>query len=126
MSEDGELVELYVYDLSGGLAQSLSPALLGQQIDAIYHTSIVVSGFEHYFGGGINVAPAGTTPFGNPLQRLPMGRTQLPQDVRELILADLSERYTPESYSLFSNNCNNILNGSLIISIGNSKAFSGM
>lgn len=29
------------------------------------------------------------------LQVLDLGRTQLPEDVREALLADLSERYTP-------------------------------
>lgn len=100
-------MQLYVYDLSGGLARSLSVPLLGQQIDGVWHTSVVVSGLEHYFGGGINVAPAGTTPFGQPVQVVDLGRTLLPQDVREALLVDLSERYTPESYSLFDFNCNN-------------------
>lgn len=35
-------VTLYVYDLSGGMAKSLSRAIIGQQIDGIYHTGIVV------------------------------------------------------------------------------------
>lgn len=38
------------------------------QIEAVYHTSIVVAGSEFYFGGGINVARAGHTPFGRPIQ----------------------------------------------------------
>lgn len=33
--------------------------------------------------------------------------TQLPEDLRTELLAELSERYTPEAYSLFTNNCNN-------------------
>lgn len=32
MSENGELVQLYVYDLSRGLASQLSPMLLGKQV----------------------------------------------------------------------------------------------
>lgn len=32
--------------------------------------------------------------------------TQLPEEVRAELLAELSERYTPQAYSLFSNNCN--------------------
>ncbi|KAI7841647.1 hypothetical protein COHA_004667 [Chlorella ohadii] len=104
---EGEPVQLFVYDLSGGMARAFSQMLLGRTIEAIYHTSIVVAGSEFYFGGGINVARAGHTPFGRPVQVLDLGHTQLPEDVREALLADLSERYTPESYSLFSNNCNN-------------------
>ncbi|PRW45331.1 deSI [Chlorella sorokiniana] len=104
---EGEPVQLFVYDLSGGMARAFSQMLLGRTIEAIYHTSIVVAGAEFYFGGGINVSQAGHTPFGRPIQVLDLGHTQLPEDVREALLADLSERYTPESYSLFSNNCNN-------------------
>lgn len=40
--EDGAPVKLYVYDLSNGMARAMSQSLLGTQIDAIYHTSIVV------------------------------------------------------------------------------------
>ncbi|KAL4427632.1 hypothetical protein ABPG75_001721 [Micractinium tetrahymenae] len=104
---DGDLVQLWIYDLSGGLARMYSQMLLGRQIEAIYHTSIVVGGLEHYFGGGISVVPAGSTPFGRPMQKVDLGRTELPEDIRAELLAELSERYTPQAYSLFSNNCNN-------------------
>jgi hypothetical protein len=40
-------VELYVYDLSRGLARNMSAALIGVQLDAIYHTSIVFEGVEY-------------------------------------------------------------------------------
>jgi hypothetical protein len=103
-------VKLYVYDLSGGMARALSPSLLGIQIDAIYHTSIVVRGIEHYFGGGINVAPAGTTPFGHPIQVIDLGTTFLEEEIIESLLIELSGRFTPEAYSLFSNNCNTFSN----------------
>lgn len=103
----GDLVQLYIYDLSGGMARSLSQMLLGRQIEAIYHTSIVVGGMEHYFGGGINVARAGSTPFGQPMEVLDLGRTEITEELRAELLAELSERFTPEAYSLFHNNCNN-------------------
>lgn len=35
-------VTLFVYDLSGGLAKNMSKAIIGQQIDGIWHTGIVV------------------------------------------------------------------------------------
>lgn len=106
-SETGEVVQLYVYDLSRGMASALSPALLGQQIDGIWHTSVVIGGEEHYFGGGINVAvPAGSTPYGKPVEIVDLGHTHLPRDVRESLLVDLSESFTPESYSLINFNCN--------------------
>lgn len=40
-------VQLYLYDLSRGLARSMSASLLGHQLDAIYHTSIVLQGVEY-------------------------------------------------------------------------------
>jgi hypothetical protein len=43
------------------------------QIDAIYHTSIVVGGVEHFYGGGIQEAVPGHTPYGQPIQLLDLG-----------------------------------------------------
>ena len=40
-------VDLYVYDLSRGLARAMSASVLGVQIDAVYHTSIVIEGVEY-------------------------------------------------------------------------------
>ena len=40
-------VELYMYDLSRGLARSMSATFLGAQLDAVYHTSIVLQGVEY-------------------------------------------------------------------------------
>ena len=40
-------VQLYLYDLSRGLARSMSATFLGTQLDAIYHTSIVLQGVEY-------------------------------------------------------------------------------
>ena len=106
MSSDGSLVQLYVYDLSGGMARSLSGALLGHQIEGIWHTSVVVRGTEHYFGGGINVAPAGSTPFGHPVEIISLGATHLDEEMIESLLVELAAQFTPETYSLFDNNCN--------------------
>jgi hypothetical protein len=48
-------VELYVYDLSQGLARNMSAALIGVQLDAIYHTSIVFEGIE--YGMSVHLKP---------------------------------------------------------------------
>ena len=48
-------VELYVYDLSRGMAASMSQAILGQRIDGIWHTGVVFLDKEYYYGGGIQV-----------------------------------------------------------------------
>ena len=72
-------VQLYVYDLSNGLAKQLSRQLTGRQIDGIWcantqrmlccdtyhgcvkdrHTSIVVFGKEVFYGQGIAITKPG-------------------------------------------------------------------
>lgn len=89
-------VHLLVYDLSNGLAKQLSRNLLGFQLDAIYHTSIELGGVEYVYDGGINQIKPGTSHLGQPLQRLYLGRTELPIDVITEYLQSLAEIYTPE------------------------------
>ena len=43
------------------------------QIDGIWHTSIVVGGLEYFYGGGVNQARPGSTPFVQPLQVIDLG-----------------------------------------------------
>lgn len=52
-------VELYVYDLSNGLARQMSLQLTGKQIDGIWHTSVVVFGMEVFYGQGISITSPG-------------------------------------------------------------------
>jgi hypothetical protein len=54
-------VTLFVYDLSNGMAKSMSLALTGKQIDGIWHTAVVVYGKEYFFGRGIEVLSPGHT-----------------------------------------------------------------
>jgi hypothetical protein len=78
----GERVFLYIYDLSRGLARSLSPSLIGRQIDGIWHTSVVSYGHEFYYGQGIFVTDrVGRTQYGTPVEIKDMGFTELPQEV---------------------------------------------
>ncbi|RAL14541.1 bifunctional C97 family peptidase/thioredoxin family protein [Aspergillus homomorphus CBS 101889] len=100
-------VELYVYDLSKGLARLYSMPLTGTQIDAIYHTSLVLNGVEYYYGQGIQTAVPGSTHHGQPMEKLHLGQTELPLDVIEEYIQSVVEIYTPESYDLFLHNCNN-------------------
>lgn len=110
MAEEGHKVSLHVYDLSQGLARQLSMSFLGKAIEGIWHTGIVVYGTEYYFGGGIQQVAAGTAPYGTPLRVVDLGVTHVPKDVFDMYLQEISPRYTAQTYSLLSHNCNNFSN----------------
>jgi hypothetical protein len=75
-------VELYIYDLSRGMAATLSPMIIGKKIDGIWHTAIVVYGREYFFGShGISSCNPRSTPLGEPLRVLKLGETQVPYSV---------------------------------------------
>lgn len=52
-------VQLYVYDLSNGVARQLSQQLTGRLIEGIWHTSVVVFGKEVFYGQGISITAPG-------------------------------------------------------------------
>lgn len=110
MAEDGHKVSLNVYDLSQGLARQLSTTFLGKAIEGVWHTGIVVYDTEYYFGGGIQQTPAGRTPYGTPIRVVDLGITHVPKDVFEMYLQEISPRYTEQTYSLLTHNCNNFSN----------------
>ncbi|KAK6164257.1 hypothetical protein DH2020_001121 [Rehmannia glutinosa] len=110
MAEEGYKVSLNVYDLSQGLARQLSTTFLGKAIEGIWHTGVVVYGYEYYFGAGIQSAPVGTTPYGTPMRVIDLGVTHVPKDVFEMYLQEIGPRYTAETYSLLTHNCNNFSN----------------
>ncbi|KIX08787.1 uncharacterized protein Z518_03444 [Rhinocladiella mackenziei CBS 650.93] len=113
-------VQLYVYDLSQGLARQFSQALTGIQIDAIYHTAIVLNHVEYFFGQGIHRKIPGTTHHGRPMKIINLGKTELPLDVIEEYVESLEHIYTPESYDLFLHNCNNFTQDLAMFLVGTS------
>jgi len=68
---------------------------------------VVVYGKEYFFGGGIQVAPPGTTQAGTPLRKVDVGPTEVPQWLFEQFLDGIRDQYTAEKYHLLTNNCNN-------------------
>ncbi|XP_014663515.1 PREDICTED: uncharacterized protein LOC106806168 [Priapulus caudatus] len=102
-------VKLHIYDLSRGLAKSMSMAFLGKQLDGIWHTGIVVYDKEYFYGGaGIQQCEPGTTILGAPEQVVSLGSTDLPWELFAEYLDGLSEEtYRGENYSLLGQNCNN-------------------
>lgn len=111
-------VQLYVYDLSKGLARLMSMGLVGIQIDAVYHTSIVLGGVEYFYGAGVQTCYPGATHHGQPMEIVPLGRTELPMDVILTYLESLKEVYTHANYDLFTHNCNNFSNDFAIFLVG--------
>ncbi|XP_021956170.1 uncharacterized protein LOC110852407 isoform X2 [Folsomia candida] len=101
-------VHLYVYDLSRGFAKSFSSVLLGQQLEGIWHTSVVVYQEEFFFGaGGVTSCPPCGTILGRPTHIHPLGSTHLPRDVVDEQLLQLRETsFQGATYDLFHHNCN--------------------
>lgn len=87
-------VHLLVYDLSQGLARQMSMGMLGFQLDAIYHTSIELDGREYVYDGNVVTITPGSSHLGQPMQRLLLGKTELPMEVIEPYLDSLREIYT--------------------------------
>ena len=105
-----EQVRVNVYDLSRGMAKAMSGALLGKQLDWVPHTGVVVFGMEYFYGGGVQMLPPSdvVARFGiTPVQTLELGPTELTREVFHDYLAEVSPRYTHETYDLLSHNCNN-------------------
>lgn len=113
-------VELYIYDLSQGMARQFSLAVTGVQIDAIYHTSIVFGNVEYFFGQGIHRKVPGSTHHGRPMKIMKLGKTELPPELIEDYLESLESIYTPESYDLFLHNCNNFSQDLAVFLVGKS------
>ncbi|KAF2736017.1 DUF862-domain-containing protein [Polyplosphaeria fusca] len=111
-------VQLFVYDLSRGLARAMSHQFLGTQIDAVYHTSLVFDGIEYFFGQGIQTCAAGQTHHGAPMEKIQMGQTDLPMEIILEYMESLREVYSAESYDLFLHNCNNFTNDFAMFLVG--------
>lgn len=102
-------VQLYVYDLSKGMAKLYAP-MLGLDIEGVWHSAVVVHGKEIYFGQGIHVFDAGKTHMGAPERVVELGHTELPWEIIEEYLADCEEKWAADKYHLLDNNCNHFSN----------------
>lgn len=107
-NEESYPVKLYVYDLSQGLAKSMSPQFLGFSIDGVWHTSVVYKGVEIYYGQGIQQSVPGKSHHGIPHEVVDMGETSIPPEVLKEYLEELKDHYSPEKYNLFDHNCNHM------------------
>ena len=74
----------------------MSAAFLGVQIEAVYHTAIVMEGIEYLYDGGIKTARPGMTHLGKPMRIIELGKTELPMEVIMEYLESLKEIYTAQ------------------------------
>jgi hypothetical protein len=108
--EGGHTVKLRVYDLSLGMAKTMSLQLVGEQFDLIPHTGVEVYGVEFFFGGGVQQLSPATVEatFGmKPVEVLELGTTEMPRTVFDEFLQEISPRFSSSTYNLFTHNCNN-------------------
>jgi hypothetical protein len=101
---------LAVYDLSRGMASSMSEAILGMRIDGIWHTGVLAYNQEYYFGGGVQTSPIGAFAMQSSMMAshtLDMGTTTKTQQELESHLRSINHRFTQATYDLINNNCNN-------------------
>lgn len=102
-------VQLYIYDLSQGMARSLGPALGLHDLEGVWHTAIVVHNTEIFFGGsGIEHCLPGTTMLGQPLDTKLLGKTNVDMENLTSYLRNLGQsEFHGGRYDLFKHNCNN-------------------
>jgi PPPDE putative peptidase domain len=102
-------VHLRIYDLSMGMAKSLSRSVLGHQIDLIPHTGVQVFGYEFFYQGGLQHARlehmATLMPM-QPIEVLHLGNTGKTLSDVLAFVDSLKPKYSPEAYHLFDLNCN--------------------
>ncbi|XP_011302526.1 uncharacterized protein [Fopius arisanus] len=107
--EMGTKVELYVYDLTKGMAAMMSQILIGRHLEGVWHTAVVAYGREYFFGpSGIQSVRPGGTVLGEPERVEKLGDTFLPYSVfLEYINGLGTSKFATGAYHLIRLNCNN-------------------
>ena len=99
---------LRVYDLSNGMARTMSQQFLGMQVDIVPHTGVFVYGREWFFSGGIQSAPSwGMMPVH---EEIVLGQTGVPLEIFAEFLDGIRDQFTAGTYNLVTNNCNHFSN----------------
>lgn len=118
-------VQLAIYDLSHGMARSLSSQFLGPNhaISIIPHTAILAYGREYYFGAGIASDDPQTfrrTRQMQPIEIQTLGRTRSSRVEFEAWCARVTRdgSYGPASYDLLRRNCNNFSHDAALEGLG--------
>ena len=113
-----QTVLLYQYDLTNGMATKVAKFMTGKDVEAIWHTSLVVYGNEYFFGGGICIGQPKCTPYGIPIKESVFGKTKKTQEEFEKYLKSIDDKYNEQTYHLINNNCNHFTNDICIFLCG--------
>mmetsp|Transcript_82441 Transcript_82441/g.236942 ORF Transcript_82441/g.236942 Transcript_82441/m.236942 type:complete len:684 (-) Transcript_82441:221-2272(-) len=104
-------VFLYLYDLSHGRASWWAPLLLGQEMEGVWHSAVVVHGKEYWYGGRVLESPPGSTQFGRPTRIIRLGETmRTKDDLVHFVRRELLDEFTTQTYDVLINNCNHFSN----------------
>lgn len=100
-------VKLYMYDLSNGMAKKLGSWLSTEELDGVWHTSVVVFGQEYYFNGDLVHVSPGETMWGSPTKVVTLGHTPCTRKgLHQYTVDKLRAVFNRSSYDALNNNCN--------------------
>jgi len=108
MASESNEVKLRCYDLSRGMASTIS-SIMNIECDAIWHTGVLVNGQEIFWSGNINRESPGVVEadYGMaPKVVIPLGTTKKSGTEIEAFLAEFAHKFNETTYNLISNNCN--------------------
>ena len=100
-------VQLYVYDITRGMARQMAPMLIGQPLEGVWHTGVVVHGLEWFFGGGLVTGTPGNCIGFPPDKVIDLGETEKTKDELQAWCNSVSHEWTVHTYKLLEHNCNN-------------------
>ena len=103
---DKQDVLLLQYDLTNGMATKIYKFMTGKDLEAVWHTSLVVYGNEYFFGGGICVGEPRNTPYGKPIKESVFGKTSKTEEEFNKYPDSMRDVYSAENYHLLERNCN--------------------
>ena len=111
-------VIVYQYDLTGGLARTMSRSFIGKQIDGVWHTGVCVYGKEYFYGGGICIGEPKKTPYGYPVKELEFGYTNKTMEEFQSYIKSINSQFTINTYDVLKHNCNHFTDAALFYLVG--------